>query len=253
MSLASVRKAGAALFIGLLTAEKVYSQTWWVFDILTKHSRFLPCFLARCGKNYMASSPIVPPGGQFPTPATASGPLVAFACNQAIRPYLPEDAASPAEFIIDTPLTHTHVANAQSIDIPAHGALGNLHVTINVNGHLLATQDVPLNASKVPVSFSLKGLKPQTQPLNVSCAATYSAATGKTQHFAASSSLFYLPDPPSGRSVTKMDLRTGALLAKPATGKGGPYETVLPIGFYTDFGGYLETNLTVLDELKTQG
>lgn len=50
-----------------------------------------------------------------------------------------------------------------------------------------------------------------------------------------------------------MDLRTGALLSRPATGKAGPYETVFPIGFYTDFGGYLASNLSVLDDLKERG
>ena len=35
---------------------------------------------------------------------------------------------------------------------------------------------------------------------------------------------YYFPDPlPSIGSVTEMDLRTGALLARPADGKAGPY------------------------------
>ena len=53
--------------------------------------------------------------------------------------------------------------------------------------------------------------------------------------------------------MTKTDLRTGALLAKPATGEDGPYETVFPIGFYTDFSSYIAANLSVLNELKEQG
>jgi hypothetical protein len=50
-----------------------------------------------------------------------------------------------------------------------------------------------------------------------------------------------------------MDLRTGALMAKPANGSGGDYESIFPIGFYTTFDGYLAGNLSVLDELKEQG
>jgi len=50
-----------------------------------------------------------------------------------------------------------------------------------------------------------------------------------------------------------MDLRTGALLAKPADGSDGKYESVFPIGFYTWFDGYLAGNLSILDELKAQG
>jgi len=53
--------------------------------------------------------------------------------------------------------------------------------------------------------------------------------------------------------VVKLDARTGALLAKPANGEGGAYEPVLPIGFYTGFGDYLATNLSLIDEAKAQG
>ncbi|KAG6836204.1 hypothetical protein H0H93_010316 [Arthromyces matolae] len=50
-----------------------------------------------------------------------------------------------------------------------------------------------------------------------------------------------------------MDLRTGALLARPANGKGGPYTPVIPIGFYTQFDGYLARNLSISAELAAQG
>jgi predicted ATP-grasp superfamily ATP-dependent carboligase len=73
-----------------------------------------------------------------------------------------------------------------------------------------------------------------------------------TQTFEATAQVYYLPNPSEG-SVTKMDLRTGALLAKPANGSGGDYETVFPIGFYTTYDGYLASNTSVLDELKAQG
>ncbi|KAI0341174.1 hypothetical protein BDW22DRAFT_1359406 [Trametopsis cervina] len=220
--------------LAAILATRVHGQTW-------------------CGKNYMASSPIVPPGGQFPTPATSADPLVVFRCAPAIRPYLPEDVLTPAAFIIDTPLTHSKVVDAQAISLPAHGAPGSLAVTISVAGHILAIGNVPLNATKFEIPFTLAGLKPQSNAYDVSCSAVYAPIGAKPQRFAASSALSFLPSPPKGRSVTKMDLRTGALLAKPATGAGGPYESVFPIGFYTDFGGYLASNLTLLDDLKAQG
>lgn len=50
-----------------------------------------------------------------------------------------------------------------------------------------------------------------------------------------------------------MDLKTGALLARPADGSPGPYAPVFAMGFYTQFDGYLTTNLSVLNELKAQG
>ena len=49
-----------------------------------------------------------------------------------------------------------------------------------------------------------------------------------------------------------MDLRTGALLAKPASGKGGNYQTVFPFGFYTSFD-YLSSNLANIDAIAAQG
>lgn len=201
----------------------------------------------------MASSPIVPPGGQFPIPATSPSPLLAFRCAPAIKPYLPEDVLTPSSFIIDTPITKSQIAGAVPISLPAQGSLGTVAVTISVNGRPLTTGLVPLNATKFELPFSLAGLSPRTEAYNVSCAAEYSSLSGKPQKFSSSATLSLLPDPPAGRSVTKMDLRTGALLAKPATGRGGSYETVFPIGFYTNFGGYLDSNLTLLNVLKDQG
>ncbi|RPD63424.1 hypothetical protein L227DRAFT_561556 [Lentinus tigrinus ALCF2SS1-6] len=208
-----------------------------------------------CGKNYMASSPIVPPGGQFSTPATSSKPLLALRCAPVIKPYLPEDASSPAGFLIDTPVTFSEVVGAVPIDLPTHGSKGTLEVTVKVGGRTLAKGPVALNATKAELPFSLKSLEPQATPFDVECSATYSApgTKGTPQTFSANTTLSYLPDPPDGRSVTKMDLRTGALLAKPATGKDGAYETVFPIGFYTNFGGYLTSNVSVIDEIAAQG
>lgn len=204
----------------------------------------------------MASQPIVPPGGQFPVPAISQTPLLAFRCAPAIRPYLPEDASSPASFIVDTTITHSNVAGAKPISLSAHGFAAEnakVQVTVSVNGRRLAGGSVPLNATKHELSFSLAGLKPQETPFDVQCTAELASGGSKAQKFEASTTLAFLPDPPQGRSVTKMDLRTGALLARPATGGKGPFETVLPIGFYTGFGNYLASNLSIINELKDQG
>lgn len=157
--------------------------------------------------------------------------------------------------MIDAPVTFSEITGAAPINLPTHGSPGTLEVTVTVNGKTLARGPVSINATKAELPFSLKDLKPQTAPFDVKCSATYSSpgSKGTSQTFSANTSLSYLPDPPDGRSVTKMDLRTGALLAKPAKGKRGAYETVFPVGFYTDFGGYLATNLSVIDEIKAQG
>lgn len=207
----------------------------------------------------MSSQSVVAPGGQFTTPTASKDPLLAFRCAPAIRPYLAEDASSLAAVLIDSPVVYYEIANAKTIDL-APGPLANvaqLDVTISLNGKTLANAPVPLNATAYEIPFSLEGITPQMAAYNLSCEATYSASTSAArsdppQTFAASTTLSVLPNP-TNSSVTKMDLRTGALLAKPATGLGGDYEPVFPIGFYTIFDGYLASNLSVINELKEQG
>lgn len=83
----------------------------------------------------------------------------------------------------------------------------------------------------------------------MTCTATLSGQT-----FTASGLLTYLPNPPSSiGSVTKMDLRTGALLARPANGNGGNFAPVFPIGFYTQFDSYLAKDLSIPATLAGQG
>ncbi|CCM01655.1 uncharacterized protein FIBRA_03717 [Fibroporia radiculosa] len=205
-----------------------------------------------CGKNYMQSSPVVPPGGQFAIPATSSEPLLAFRCVPAIKPYLPEDAFTPASIIVDTYITYSEIANTAPISLPDDGLLGDLLVTVEVDGMIVTGGIVPLNATKVELPFSLIGLTPQKAARDVSCTAVYASTKG-LQTFKTSAALSYLPNPTDGSAVTKMDLRTGALLAKPATGKGGDYEPVMAVGFYSGFDNYLATNLSTINEAKEMG
>ena len=114
---------------------------------------------------------------------------------------------------------------------------------------MLTSGTVPLNATKHALSFSLSSLKPRVEAYTINCSATFSS-----QRYQATGSLTYLPDPPpSIGSVTKMDLRTGALLAKPADGKGGSYAPVFPIGFFSAFDGFLAQDLSIPAQLKAQG
>ena len=204
----------------------------------------------------MKSAPVVPPGGQFPTPTNSSTPLLALRCSPALRPYLPEDATTPSDpssvaIIIDTPITFSYITGAAPVTLPSSSpsAAGVLDVTVTVNGKTLANGSVPLNSTGNTLPFSLSSLQPQQGAYNITCSGTFSS-----QSFQTTASLTYLPAPPSSiGSVTKTDLRTGALLARPADGKGGDYESVFPIGFYTQFNGYLANNLSVLGDLKAQG
>lgn len=195
----------------------------------------------------MSTQSPVAPGGNFPLPSPSPDSLLALRCAPAIRPYLAEDVWSPAAILIDAPVVYYEIANAEPIQLSSDYTL--LDVTVSLDGRTLATGFVPLNATAYELPFSLEGITPQKAGYNLSCKATY-APTSQT--FSATTALSVIPNP-TNSSVTKMDLRTGALLAKPATGLGGTYEPVFPIGFYTAFGGYLETNLSVINELKEQG
>lgn len=201
----------------------------------------------------MATEPIVPPGGLFSVPAASKSPLLALRCAPAIRPYLAEDAKTSDDvaILIDTPVTFAQIANAVPISLPHLDALAqtSLLVTVSVNGKTLTTGKVPLNASRHELPFELSTLEPRVQAFNLSCTASLEA-----QKFEATGSLSFLPDPPADiGSVTKMDLRTGAVLARPADGKGGPFAPVFPIGFYTGFDNYLTQDPTIPAQLKAQG
>jgi hypothetical protein len=140
-----------------------------------------------------------------------------------------------------------------------------LHVTATIAGKVVASGDVPVNSTKFEIPLSLKGLKTSMAPLDLSCSLTVpgsggprgsnslesSSSSSRVQTFHAQSELSYLPENPHG-STTKRDLKTGALLARGTNGKG-PYAPVFPVGFYTNFGGFLADNLTRLDDIKTQG
>lgn len=191
-------------------------------------------------------------GGQFPIPATSSSPLLAFRCAPALRPYLPDDinTADPSSvsILVDTSVVFSRITNAASITLPS-GANSGLAVTVTIDGQQVASGDVALNTTKNALHFSLSSLQPRKAAYSISCTGTLGS-----QVFHATGALTYLPTPPVGiGSVTKMDLRTGVLLARPANGKGGPYAPVFPIGFYTQFDNYLAKNLSVPAELKAQG
>ncbi|EIW74742.1 hypothetical protein CONPUDRAFT_93585 [Coniophora puteana RWD-64-598 SS2] len=221
--------------LGLQFIAGAYGQTW-------------------CGKPYMQNQTASAPGGNFAIPSYSSSPLLAFRCAPAIRPYLEEDVGSGGGILIDTPVVNYQIAGAEPISLPSSGSLssaGSLDVTVSVNGTTLGTAKVPLNATAYEIPISLKSFTPQMAAYSVSCSATYSGSSG-SQTYNAAAALSVLPNP-SNSSVTKMDLRTGALLAKPANGTGGDYAPVFPIGFYTTYDPYLTSNLSVLNELKEQG
>jgi hypothetical protein len=215
-----------------------------------------------CGKNYMANQSVVPPGGQFVLPTQSVEPLLSFHCAPVFRPYLEEDAKSAA-FVVDTPIVYDWITGAEPISVSSNSSsssgsngLGSLSVTINV-GSIHTTANVPLNATGIQIPLDISTLNAQKTAYNVTCSATYSAPSSSgsqcanEQKFNTSSSLLYLPD--TNASVTKTDLRTGALWVRPASGKGGAFAPFVPQGFYVNFENHLATNLSMIDQLKADG
>lgn len=210
----------------------------------------------------MVNQTVVRPGGQFPIPAHSAEQLLAFRCALAIRPYLGEDTQGAV--LVDTLLTHTQIAGAVPLDANTRNLVDSassssssspsaakpeLRVTISVDGHTLTTSSVPFNASAHELSFALNSLTPRAQAYDVTC--TGVSPSGQT--FTSHAELRRLPDRTDGGSVVKLDGRTGALLVRNQTSPAGEWETIFPLGFYTSFSGYLDTNLSVLNDLADRG
>ncbi|KAH9020752.1 hypothetical protein EDB84DRAFT_555069 [Lactarius hengduanensis] len=218
-----------------------------LFLILT-HSVFAAKW---CGKVYEAGEAIDPPGGQFPLPVTTATPQLALRCNPALIPFLPDDLAdtSSSLILVDALVRYQKIAGAQPLVVPSSPD-AELSVHVFVDGMALTSGKVPLNGS-TSISFSLSAISPRSKPYSLTCTATLSSP--KQCFTSAPTNLIYLPSPPAFiGSITKFDLRTGGLLAKRADTQES-YEPVFPVGFYTNFGGYLEGNDTVLEVLKSQG
>jgi len=114
----------------------------------------------------------------------------------------------------------------------------------------------PLNTTEYQVALDLGSLQTQKTAYQVTCTATYQGETSSSPnhirpYYSASASLLYLAD--TKGSVVKTDLRTGTLWTRPANGTGGPFQPLIPQGFYVSFDQYLAKNLSIIDQLKADG
>ncbi|KAM0751480.1 hypothetical protein T439DRAFT_347353 [Meredithblackwellia eburnea MCA 4105] len=196
-----------------------------------------------CGKNYEQGSPATAPAQSsfFTVPSTSSSPLLNLVCGQAIAPSVLGD--SRATIAIRSQITH-------DVGSPIGSAptSGNISVKVQIaNTVVLQSVSIPVNSSLFSsFDFDLSVLSPSTTPSVVSCQATASSSS-----FTVTSSFIYLPqNPTTGASVVKMDKRTGAMLVPNGTESWEPF---FPLGFFTAFGGYLDSNLAYLDDLKAKG
>ncbi|KAF8264970.1 hypothetical protein EI94DRAFT_1772506 [Lactarius quietus] len=195
------------------------------------------------------ASRLVCPGVNFPYPAATTTHQLALRCHPAIKPFLPDDLVdnSSSLIIVDALLRDQEIAGSQSLIMPVSSSSSpepELFVNVWIDGMPLASGTVPLNRSAT-IPFSLSKISPRSEPYSLVCTATLSSP--EQNFMSIPTSLTYLPSPPHHiGSITKLDLRTGGLLAKRA-GTQDPYESVFPVGFYTPFGGYLERNNSVME------
>jgi len=208
----------------------------------------------RCGKLYKTDKIYEPPDGQFPVSASLNEPQLALRCNPALFPFLPDDndpiSTSSSVILVDALVRTTDINGAQPLGtIPPYQDT-ELLVKAFLNGENLTSGKVPLNGSAA-LPFNLSELSPRIQPYDLACNATLSSSPRTFDSIP--SKLSYLPFPDGSiGSFTKMDLRTGGLLAKRAN-DSRPYEPIFPMGFFTNIDGYLGGNHSALEELKFQG
>lgn len=208
----------------------------------------------------MKGQPIVPPGGAFSAserlqPSTSSDSVeLAFRCLPRVQPYLSsDDCESAASVLVDTKLnlpTATHFKDL---------ALANSSLTINIDDQAWTFTDVTIDGSNLEFSISLCHLQPRKEPYDLHCSLELSLHdddnddhTNSHAVYQSSASLSYLPTTMHTGSITKIDRKHGALMIQSHVESKKGFEPMFPIGFYTDFG-YLASNLSVLDEIKSQG
>ena len=185
------------------------------------------------------------PSGSFQH-GEALGPLFAFQCLPRMQLYLEgEDCATSASVLVDTLTTLAPLRYASPLTTP----VATITLSIDIEGLHSVHKNVQMNSTNLEFPVSLCHLLPQRQPFTLMCSAELESNSSPNQIFVTSSPLLYLPSPLVG-AATSIDRRTGALMAK-ATNR--TFQAVFPIGFYTDFGGYLAGNLSILEEIKSQG
>ena len=232
----------------LLLARSVFAALWCEYLL---YVRIKAHGVIRCGKQYSPNEPLVPVNwAQFPLPSTTTTPQLALRCNPALIPFLPDDVGDnfSSLIIVDALVRYSAIAGAQPLILPTHPD-AELLVTVWIDGKPTASGTVQLNGSAA-ISFSLSEISPRSEPYSLDCSATLSSPEQK--FMSTRTNLTYLPSPPNSiGSITKLDARTGGLLAKQANSQSS-YTPIFPIGFFTQFGGYLDKNDSALQVLQSQ-
>ena len=175
----------------------------------------------------MKGDPIVPPTGFFP----GNRKKPEFTCQPRLQPYLTKDVdhGTPSLLLMTT-LHQWHTAR----------------LTVWTEDNQVVAR-LQINSSDSSVPLSLEGVQPRVEPYRLLCSLEVFPQGPRVDWH---TSLVYLPEPANG-SVSQLDAKTGGLLVRGVSDY--PPKPIFPLGFYTDFGGYIAQNLTKLRELKQQG
>ncbi|CAE6440513.1 unnamed protein product [Rhizoctonia solani] len=198
-----------------------------------------------CGKYYKPGLPAQPPGGNFPAPTTSTKPLLRFECWPGLRPYV-SGLDSTGSVLFSASVVDK--SPGTPYDPLKDGSL--FYVSAQIDGKNVASS-VALSSNGVisedEFTWSKLAITPRKDVYNLTCTATAVKSGKAFQH---SSTVAYLPPKPDSiGNVVQADGRTGALLVP----QGDKRVPLLPFGFYTGFGGYLDQNLTILDDIKNEG
>lgn len=188
-----------------------------------------------CGKYYLPGAPTTLPSSssRFPTPSLSPTPLLDFRCAPSVRPFVIGDSGSV--------LLDLGVGN--EVGVPWEGGTEDLEVELWIGEERVGGGSVGVNSTGVEMGIELGGLEERRESYELRC-----VASSGGERFERRERLWYLPLNEEG-STTKMNARTGGILVPVE----GGWEPLFPLGFYSTFQGYLDTNLSALDEMAANG
>lgn len=146
------------------------------------------------------------------------------------------------------------------VPLPAAAADGSsveIQVTVTANGTDLK-QSVAMSICRektTSVRLQFRGLPPRREPYMLSCTAALAGAAPAIASAAAE--MYWLPPSPYGGSTVLLDTATDKLVVAAAgrhgSAGGAGHRAFFPIGYYTNWGGYLDGNFSRLRDIKAAG
>ncbi|KAK3081311.1 hypothetical protein LTS18_008101 [Coniosporium uncinatum] len=201
-----------------------------------------PGVLIWCGKAYQAGNASFDPGGWLKSPRPSSQPLLDLRVRPRTSQYLVGEIEG--SFVLDAPIQHLHgqpfLSSLADGETNASKVLDTLLIDILLDtGRPLvasANHSISMNSTGNEISFSLMNLTARTEPYNITVVAS---SRDGGQAFVATTQLYYLPVPPNGGSVTKLDSLYGGLQVQDYLKDSTVWQPLFPYSFYVSWGGWL--------------